>query len=274
MHPFDLDAYLARVGLTNVPVTASGLRDLQMAQLRTIPFESLDPFLGVIPNLTPEAIFDKLVHQRRGGYCFELNALLNGALTALGFETTQRLGRVRRLSPLGGPRSHLVIEVSVQGDAWLVDTGFGGPTSLVPLRLSQNTPQETPNGPYRLSHDAITDEQVLSRMEGSEWVDLYAFDTAFVGPWDIAGANYLCAQWNVMPFRDNFLIAGYGGTTAIRAFGRDLSIVQGNTTQKHQILTRADMIQVIERLGLSLSKDKLDAIWDRLKRTPQTNNTG
>ncbi len=39
-------------------------------------------------SLEPEALFDKIVTRRRGGYCFELNSFFGVILRSLGFRTT------------------------------------------------------------------------------------------------------------------------------------------------------------------------------------------
>ncbi|MGB8624313.1 MAG: arylamine N-acetyltransferase, partial [Paracoccaceae bacterium] len=95
MTHFDRSAYLARIGLTNVPATAAGLAALQAAQLAAVPFENIDPLMGIEPALAPEAIWDKIVAGRRGGYCFELNSLLGAALSEFGFPARRVMARVR-----------------------------------------------------------------------------------------------------------------------------------------------------------------------------------
>lgn len=266
MPPFDIDSYLARIGLSDVPCTAEGLRMLQIAHLRTIPFDAIDPYLGVIPDLSPDAVFDKTIRRGRGGYCFEVNALLGAALTALGFDTVQRLGRVRRVSPLGGPRSHLVQQVTINGEHWLADAGFGGPGSMVPLRLDTDSVQTAPNGLYRLRPDDVTREHVLEKQTGGAWVALYAFDDAFVGPWDIAGANYLCATWDQMPFRDTLMLAGFDGDTRIGVFGRDVTFQSNGQDDRRRIGDKPDLIDILDRLSLTLDAAAIDQIWTKLSQ--------
>ena len=102
MSGFDLDLYLDRLGIDPVPVTAQGLARLQSAQIRRIPFEDIDPFLGIAPGVGSEQVTDKILHRGRGGYCFEQNRLFQGALQALGFDVTRR---VWRADTAGAPAS-------------------------------------------------------------------------------------------------------------------------------------------------------------------------
>jgi N-hydroxyarylamine O-acetyltransferase len=125
----DLDPYLARVGLRGGDTSVVSL---QRAQATHIPYENLDVQLGREVRLDVPSLATKLVDQRRGGYCFELNTLFAAALEALGYEVTRLLGRVRmadRESPR--PATHMVLLV----DGSIVDVGFGSATPTGPIPL-------------------------------------------------------------------------------------------------------------------------------------------
>ena len=61
----------------------------------TVPFENIDIVLGRVISLNLGDLQDKLVKARRGGYCFEQNALFAAALESLGFKVTRLAARVR-----------------------------------------------------------------------------------------------------------------------------------------------------------------------------------
>ncbi|NYH54098.1 hypothetical protein HNR06_003687 [Nocardiopsis arvandica] len=66
----DLDAYLARVGLSgDLPPTLDTLRAVHRAHLAAIPFENLQIVLGRTIPLDVPSLVDKMVRRRRGGYC-------------------------------------------------------------------------------------------------------------------------------------------------------------------------------------------------------------
>src|SRR2546423_1768964 len=106
---FDLDAYLARIGLRGRPT----IREVHRAHLTSIPFENLDPYCGIPVSLALDDLARKLVSRRRGGYCFEQNLLLKAALEALGAQVDLLLARVRAGAAPGvtRPRTHLVLRV-------------------------------------------------------------------------------------------------------------------------------------------------------------------
>ena len=145
---FDLPAYLDRIGLRVPPsATAEGLERLVRAHRLAVPFENLDIPLGRGITLDPDAVFDKLVRRRRGGYCFEQNGLLNMALAALGFDARPLLARVW----LGvgeepaTPVTHQLELVRLDGRDWIADAGFGG-SWCPPMPLDDIETDPAPDG--------------------------------------------------------------------------------------------------------------------------------
>lgn len=129
---FDLPAYLHRIGLpAGVTPDAEGLQRLQRAHRLAIPFESLDVALGRPIAIDSDAVFAKLVAARRGGFCFEHNRLFGDALAALGFDARPLLARVWLGAEDVPPLTHCLTLVTVDGQAWVADAGFGG--SYIPV---------------------------------------------------------------------------------------------------------------------------------------------
>src|ERR1051325_2140988 len=87
-------AYLARIGAEPGPATAETLHALQLAHLTTVPFENLSIHLGEPIPLTEDALYDKIVERRRGGFCYEVNGLFAALLTHLGYSLTMHEVRV------------------------------------------------------------------------------------------------------------------------------------------------------------------------------------
>jgi len=171
--PPQLDAYLARIGAARPPrVDAAALRELQLRHLLTVPFENLSIHLGEPIVLDPQALVDKLVQRRRGGFCYELNGAFATLLAALGFRVTLLAARVFGTQALGPPFDHLALRVDLdRSGSWLVDVGFGR-HSHYPLRLDIRTDQADPGGTFRLADtadgdlDVIRDGQLQYRVEG------------------------------------------------------------------------------------------------------------
>lgn len=147
-----VDAYLALLGVERPKaLDADVLADLQRRHLRAVPFENLDIHLGRRIVLDEDALVAKLVDQRRGGFCYELNGAFAALLRALGFEVALLQARVvTKDGELGIPYDHLALRVSLDGEDWLVDVGFGR-FALEPLRLAETGEQEDPYGAFRVA---------------------------------------------------------------------------------------------------------------------------
>jgi N-hydroxyarylamine O-acetyltransferase len=147
-----LQHYFARIGYRGGrDVSLGTLRTLHRAHLLAIPYENLDIHLGRRLTLDPDATFDKLVDERRGGWCFEMNGLFGRVLETLGFEVrylSGAVGRARRGWRAQG--NHLVLLVMLDRP-WIADVGFGDgfltPLPLEPGNYRQGFLQ------YRLSRD-------------------------------------------------------------------------------------------------------------------------
>ncbi|HYK47600.1 MAG TPA: arylamine N-acetyltransferase, partial [Parafilimonas sp.] len=72
----DVDRYLRRINYegTREP-NLTLLAALQKQHLLHVPFENLDIHYKTPIELNVPRIFEKVVHNKRGGFCYELNGL-------------------------------------------------------------------------------------------------------------------------------------------------------------------------------------------------------
>ena len=168
-----VEAYLNRVGL-GAPVTAdaAGLRTLHRAHQLTVPFENLSIHLGEPILLDEPDLLGKIVHRRRGGFCYELNGAFALLLEALGAQVSRVAARVYGETGLGPPFDHLALVVRPADGSgpWLADVGFGSHSDY-PLRLDDRDDQDDPAGRFRLAAadsgdiDVLKDGQPQYRLE-------------------------------------------------------------------------------------------------------------
>jgi N-hydroxyarylamine O-acetyltransferase len=138
----DAAAYLDRIAYAGpLEPTSATLRALQRAHLLAVPFENLDINPGGRRlELSVDALFDKIVRRRRGGFCYELNGLFGALLAELRFDVTLVSARVARPDGTFGPEfDHLALVVRTDAEL-LADVGFGD-SSLEPLDLAKRGPQ-------------------------------------------------------------------------------------------------------------------------------------
>lgn len=169
---FNLTDYLSRIGYEGtVSNDLATLEKLVAKQLQSVPFENTEVQSGRIPSLITEDIYTKIVTNRRGGYCYEVNGLFAMALTEIGFEWYFS-GARPMFYPARRPKTHMVVIVRVEGKNYLCDTGFGGYALRAPIMIEEG--EVTQEGD-RFSLELFGGEYVLSSLVQGEWQLQYGF---------------------------------------------------------------------------------------------------
>jgi len=200
--------YLARIGYAGTPgPDLATLSAIHAAHVNAIPFEGLDPLLGRPVQLDLASVQAKLLDSRRGGYCFEQNALLQAVLHSIGFGTTALGARVRwnapPESPLGG-RTHMLLQVDLPQGPYLADVGFGACLLDTPLRLATDVEQRTAMGTYRLT---LADGMyTLSAKQPAGWRVMYVFDLVPQIPSDFELGNWFTSTSPLAPFMHTLIM--------------------------------------------------------------------
>ena len=147
----DLDGYLARLGTARREPDHDALAELHEAHVRTFTFDNIDVLLRQHPGVGLDAVQEKFVGRGRGGYCFEHSTIFAAALERLGYDVRRHLGRVG--DPATGTqqgRTHMVVEVTVDGQRLLCDPGFGM-SLLRPIPLADGAEDDyLPGWRYRV----------------------------------------------------------------------------------------------------------------------------
>lgn len=234
------------------------LRDLMTAHTRSIPFENLDPLMGVpVDDLSPEALTDKLVHRRRGGYCYEQNGLMGYVLAEIGFRVRRLAGRVVWMLPPDAPlgaQTHTVLAVTFPGSqgSYLVDVGFGGQTLTSPIRFETGNAQQTTHEPYRLNDRG--DGLVLQALVRDEWRPLYVFGTHTVPQVDLAVGSWYVSTHPASIFVTGLTAALTTEDARYNLAGRNLSIHRADGSEKIRLDDAAAVVDVLgERFGIDVA---------------------
>ncbi|HEU0204965.1 MAG TPA: arylamine N-acetyltransferase [Burkholderiaceae bacterium] len=223
----DLDAYFERIGYAGERrPTLDTLRAVQLRHTATIPFENLNPLLRWPVPLDLPSLERKLVRSGRGGYCFEHNLLLRHMLEALGFSVVGLAARVVWNVPedVVTARSHMLLRVEVDGDSYLVDTGFGVSTPTAPLRLETDSVQSTPHEPFRLLGSG--ERFVMQAQAHGQWKSLYVFDLQ-----EQFQPDYEVVNWYLSNHPDSHFVKGL--IAARPAAGRRYTLRNGDFAVYH-----------------------------------------
>ena len=254
----DVAAYFGRIGYRGpAEPTVDTVHALVAAHNQSIPFENLDPLLGIpVADLSAAALADKLVHRRRGGYCYEHNGLMGYVLEQLGFGVQRFAGRVVWMNP-GGPlpaQTHQVLSVTVPAvdGPLLVDVGFGGQTLTSPIRLEAGAVQETRHEPYRLCER--DDGYQLEAQIGDAWQPLYMFTTRPQPRIDLEAGSWYVSTNPHSHFVTGLTVALVTDDARWNMRGRNLAIHRAGQTEKIRFDTAAEVLDVLtDRFGIDVA---------------------
>lgn len=259
MKSFALDAYFERIDYRGERApTAETLRALHRAHVLHIPFENLDVILGRGISLDLDDLQKKIVAARRGGYCFEQNALFAAALEALDFQVTRLAARVRLGSQQVRPRTHMSLLVEADGERWLADVGFGawGLMEAIPLVADREVHQ----GPWRFHLRREGEEWILVAPQCPTGADQFAFTLEPQLPVDHELPNHYCATHRQSSFVRTL--------TVQRPTEDRRHILRGNEwTTASATETRTEKIESEEALH-TLLRERFDLVLPEGTRLP------
>ncbi len=250
----DLDGYFARIGYAGSrEPTLAVLDAITFAHAAAIPFENGDVLLGKGISLDPAVVERKLVHERRGGYCFEQNGHLLRVLQALGFEVTPLGARVRWQRPrdVVPPRTHLFLQVTIEGAPWFTDVGTGGLslTSAVPFDGSGRELTTRHESRRYVCEDGRWFHQVRI---GQEWQDVYEFTGEIMHPIDCEVANWFTSAHPLSHFRTRLMVARATADGRVTLLNDEVTRRRGTNVETVRIRDADALLEVLrEDFGLT-----------------------
>lgn len=212
-----VDTYLSKLGFEETPAPSKeNLDKLVYAHQTTIPFSTVDLHRSAnMPDLSNDALFEKIVVTGNGGYCFELNKLFQELLVSLGFDARPILSRAVRGRDSRMPINHRGIIVQLDDGLYSVDVGFGGPMPSGALKLEEGVEQNI-NGEKYIAEKFDHAWWKIDRITGAER-DLYGDEfptrrqteleicTAASEDIDFEPLSLFCAQPGTL-FRENDIV--------------------------------------------------------------------
>jgi N-hydroxyarylamine O-acetyltransferase len=256
--PFDLDAYFRRIGWEGGRrADAATLRGVHLAHLRAIPFENLDALRGTAPSLDPADLMAKLVHSRRGGYCYEHNTLFARALETLGFRVTLLNARVvvGADTIASRPRTHMALLADVPGEPrpYLADVGFGAIGSLLePVPLTADVEFAAAGRRHRLAHvphDGPLEMWLLQAHDPGkdDWTGQYAFTLEPFEKPDFDVINWYIATNPRSPFAQRLYVQHVSATRHLLLDGRLLTRTRSDgTVTEREVTGEAEARRLLE----------------------------
>lgn len=202
------------------------LIELQRCHLYNVPFENLE-LLGdnFEPNLSQEYLFDKIVRQRRGGVCHELNTSFYQLLCAMGFDAHQIGGRSYLDTPMTG---HAFTLIHLPEGDYTADVGYGD-DAVPPLNITTRERVDA----YFASFWVEDDEDGFLRMylqrPGGEPAFQYQFSTTPMATGDFIGTFRETAEKGAMFFSTDYFCCRHKPEGRVLFLRGVLTVSEGNT---------------------------------------------
>ncbi|MGC4892188.1 arylamine N-acetyltransferase family protein [Micromonospora sp. DT31] len=177
---FNVEKYVAKLGYTGPLVPdLDTLRILHKLHLMNVPFDNylneargLGIWDGV--DIDVDEIFAAVIVGGRGGVCYELNGLFRELLRRIGYDVMILSAGVRAPDGTYGPElEHVFTGVNLDGERWLVDVGFSGPSYIEPVRSADEAQEQYGSRFKVVAEDGFL---VLERqVREGDWRAVYRF---------------------------------------------------------------------------------------------------
>ena len=260
----DLAGYLARLGVPAHDPGGAALAQLHEAHVRAFTFDNIDVLLGEHPGVSLDAVQEKFVGRGRGGYCFEHSTIFAAALERLGYDVRRHLGRVG--DPATGSqqgRTHMVVEVVVDGTRLLCDPGFGM-SLLRPIALADGAEDDyLPGWRHRIRRTAEGD-WALDRLREGGWEVAHITDELAVRPADVVIGHHYTSTYPGSHFTTGLMLTKHLPGRHVTVTHESLTVRTPGESTEHRPLRDGELGDWLTALGVPLTADERARLLDRV----------
>jgi N-hydroxyarylamine O-acetyltransferase len=250
-----LEQYFERINYTGTrDISLENLTLLQKGHLYNVPYENLDQMNSVPLSLSPEGVFDKIVKQHRGGYCFETQGLLCYVLRSLGYDVVQYTGRFMNEPGVIQMRRHRILVVTLNEKRYVCDVGMRSETSRVPLLLEENLVQTDGVGEYKYWKDDFYGWVIMQKLPGKDWKPLYGFTEEVQVDDDFVMPSFFCEKHPDSPFNTIMKIAIYTENSNLNIVDNEYKVYKMGKCVEESIINSVQEAKEVlkDKFGITL----------------------
>jgi N-hydroxyarylamine O-acetyltransferase len=240
----DLENCLQRINYqgSRAPTLAT-LQALQLAFVYNIPFENLDIHLGRSIKLSVEKIYQKIVEQQRGGFCYESNTLFHTLLEQMGFEVKYVAATMLLEMSMSLEFGHMALLVNLDGE-YLVDVG-NGQSCLQPMQIDADDIVNCENVDYRVGK--FEDRYALYyKAVDAEWLPRFSFTTVSRRLEEYADLCQLTQTSSKSHFTQRRVVTLANADGRITLADRDLEIKRNGESENQVIETLLEYNEALQ----------------------------
>lgn len=194
----DIERYLDRIKVhSQIRPDLNTLFLLHRNHLYNIPFENLDIHSGRKIILDEDRLLGKIIDERRGGFCYELNGSFYVLLKKIGFDVKRISAGVYEKGEIFSPDfDHMALVIKMDENEYLADVGFGD-SFLEPLKLKTDDIQKDRTGLFSITKSGDRDYYILSRSsDGRDFKPQYKFQLT---PRELTEYDHMCTYHQTSP---------------------------------------------------------------------------
>ncbi|KOS38046.1 hypothetical protein ACN38_g11147 [Penicillium nordicum] len=211
-------------------------------------------------SLDPQSLFEKMVERQLDGYCMENTGLFFIVLRSLGYRVYATGGRVSHAAAKGVDNGlymgigHMILIVTIGGEKYMVDVGFGNNCATAPLLLQEGaTATAIAPSEMRIVRESIAEFTDPSQKiwiyqtrynPESKWLPQICFSEVEFFPQDFGVMNFSISQrrtsWFTQVFVCTRMILDQSGTEIIGQ-----CIMLGKEV-KERLHGQTEILQVLE----------------------------
>lgn len=254
--------YLASLSIRQPEVSVTFIKDLQNAHVGNLPFSNLGVLLHESLSLESQALFKRVVEDKRGGYCFEHNKILFEVLNSLGYRCDRVLGRVLHNRNIDVPRTHRITRVAFADRNYIVDVGFGPLCPREPLLLELDRPQDQGDAVYRIIQS--DPGHYLLQIKGIDgWFSLYSFDDGLYTEADCVCGHHYSSTHPDATFVNNLIVSRkYYDDVRLLKNG-EFHRIRGGETAITKISSEDNLnVTLMHEFGINLTSAQLSTLYE------------
>jgi N-hydroxyarylamine O-acetyltransferase len=259
----DLEGYLRHLDLPAREPSRDALAELHERHVRTFTFDNVDVLLGQHPGVSLGSVQEKFVGRGRGGYCFEHSTIFAAALQRLGYDVRRRLGRVG--DPATGARqgrTHMVVEVVLDGRRLLCDPGFGMSLRR-PIPLEDGAEDDyLPGWQYRVHHTAGGWALLRRRDEG--WEVTHTTDELEVRPVDVVMGHHFTSTFPGSHFTQGLIVTKHLPDRHVAVTDSTLTVRSPGQSTEHRPLRPGELDDWLTTLDVPLTPDERSRLLEKV----------
>lgn len=258
-----VQAYLQILDMQDRELDFAFLNDILTRHVATFAFSSVGCQLGDDLPLKFKSLYQRIVMDRRGGYCFEHNGFLFEVLEELGFSPTLYLARVIHNKDIYPGLTHRITMIEYDGQQYVLDAGFGLQGPRKPVSMSGAEQHDSLNT-FRI-FEKRTGEYHMQILKDGAFYSLYRFELVLYGEADCELGHFFSHRHPDANFVNHLVISLLLESETRALVDLKYSVTTASGNHRQDVVDSEQLKQIIvDELGVHISADESRQLYEKL----------